>query len=767
MTRVPDTRSRVAPQAATPVPHARERGPRAETSTLAFLGNQGAVRRLKSSVALAPGTVEPAAGNQEALRRLKSEYASRSWEARQEREADRIAERAMQTPQPCSCGGTCADCKQEEGLRSPGKPLDPVTRASMEAALGHDLSDVRVHTGSAAARSAQQFHARAFTVGNEVVFAAGEYAPSTSAGRKLLAHELAHVQQQKSGPPLVQRAPDSNEDREEALRQLNAAIKELKQTEEEDKEPEKPARRPRSLRMSPDEMCGGKCFDENAFNRSIRDSNRRLDERIEKDRRKSKVPYSERFNQVLEEMAKMQHKKLEKESPGIRISELSVQSPDEVWSYGMATGQFFESEEKVVREDAEKRARKTFKQRYAHAMNSVGNNWNPGDAHTPAKEVWDFGISNGVFLSSEMAQVLGVRNAYIRKLNDEAEEKAMYARRKAASDREQQFIANFEAVKFQSASLFYAPFLGGGMGTILGSAYEGSQMGLMVGETYNACAHGDAADCFKAAAPLVAAAIVHQKMRAKPEEPIPAGPDPNPIGQQTPQTATLRSVRPDGTFGPPRSHASFGPEPPVPGPLGKLKVREAVNDNATPQEIAEVKSATAGSSNAPISAAKIPPKKPPAAKPPIRNTPPTRTTAPPATAPRTPAVPLTVRAGRMTEAQFRQQVRTDYGVYVYRLVDRDKNVWKWGTTMDPFKRIQGYRAAAEYYEMEVMAGPMARPQSLSLESTEGATLEELGHNIRTNTLGEMKGGADFYGVIENPSLPSSKPIVSIRIPSRD
>ena len=83
-----------------------------------------------------------------------------------------------------------------EVLRSRGQPLDPQTRAFMEPRFGHDFSNVRVHTDARAAESASAVSALAYTVGRDVVFGAGQYAPETSAGRRLLAHELTHVVQQ-------------------------------------------------------------------------------------------------------------------------------------------------------------------------------------------------------------------------------------------------------------------------------------------------------------------------------------------------------------------------------------------------------------------------------------------------------------------------------------------------------------------------------------------------------------------------------------------
>jgi hypothetical protein len=69
----------------------------------------------------------------------------------------------------------------------------------MGARLGADFSDVRIHTDVQAARSASALSARAYTVGNEVVFGDGAFAPDTAAGRHTLAHELTHVQQQRAG----------------------------------------------------------------------------------------------------------------------------------------------------------------------------------------------------------------------------------------------------------------------------------------------------------------------------------------------------------------------------------------------------------------------------------------------------------------------------------------------------------------------------------------------------------------------------------------
>jgi hypothetical protein len=81
-------------------------------------------------------------------------------------------------------------------LRSPGHPLDASVRRAMESRWGADFRQVQVHTDELAARSAREVQASAYTVSNHIVFAGGRYAPGATTGRRLIAHELAHVVQQ-------------------------------------------------------------------------------------------------------------------------------------------------------------------------------------------------------------------------------------------------------------------------------------------------------------------------------------------------------------------------------------------------------------------------------------------------------------------------------------------------------------------------------------------------------------------------------------------
>jgi hypothetical protein len=86
-------------------------------------------------------------------------------------------------------------------LASPGRPLDNGVRRRMESRFQHDFSAVRVHSDATAGASANEIDAMAYTVGRDVVFAPGAYAPHTTSGTELLAHELAHVVQQTGHSP--------------------------------------------------------------------------------------------------------------------------------------------------------------------------------------------------------------------------------------------------------------------------------------------------------------------------------------------------------------------------------------------------------------------------------------------------------------------------------------------------------------------------------------------------------------------------------------
>ena len=130
-----------------------------------------------------------------------------------EQEADRIADQVLATPAHPAVRGASPHIQRFTGqptgqtdsvpvsvdsvIATPGRPLDPMLLQDMEQRFGHDFSRVRVHSGAAAERSARDVNAHAYTVGHDVVFAAGRYSPGTRDGRRLIAHELTHVVQQR------------------------------------------------------------------------------------------------------------------------------------------------------------------------------------------------------------------------------------------------------------------------------------------------------------------------------------------------------------------------------------------------------------------------------------------------------------------------------------------------------------------------------------------------------------------------------------------
>jgi hypothetical protein len=87
-----------------------------------------------------------------------------------------------------------------QARRGGGAPLEPSTRRDLEPAMGDDFTDVRVHTDADADRMNRAVQAEAFTTGSDIFFRQGAYNPTSSDGRKLLAHELTHVVQQRSAP---------------------------------------------------------------------------------------------------------------------------------------------------------------------------------------------------------------------------------------------------------------------------------------------------------------------------------------------------------------------------------------------------------------------------------------------------------------------------------------------------------------------------------------------------------------------------------------
>lgn len=101
----------------------------------------------------------------------------------------------------CACGGGCPQCSTTAVVGRPGRPVEAGVRQRAESAYGADLRDVRVHTDAMASEAARQQGARAFTLGRDIYFGQGRYAPHTLVGQRRIAHELAHVVQQRKPRP--------------------------------------------------------------------------------------------------------------------------------------------------------------------------------------------------------------------------------------------------------------------------------------------------------------------------------------------------------------------------------------------------------------------------------------------------------------------------------------------------------------------------------------------------------------------------------------
>lgn len=188
-------------------------------------------------------------GNQVMQRLVQTKLAINQPGDRYEEEADRVAEMVVGngrfasppitplvpqgTRKTCACGnmvgagGECEACRlkrlarQNSALQGSamtsaptivglnraeqmlaanvGRPLEPDTKEQFEARFGQDFDQVRIHTDDQAAAAAQALQAKAFTAGKDIAFNRGTYNPNTPSGQKLLAHELVHVVQQRTG----------------------------------------------------------------------------------------------------------------------------------------------------------------------------------------------------------------------------------------------------------------------------------------------------------------------------------------------------------------------------------------------------------------------------------------------------------------------------------------------------------------------------------------------------------------------------------------
>jgi hypothetical protein len=169
---------------------------------------------------------QPVWGNQALQRQLRAQGLQTKpifnrTEDKYEQEADRTADEIMRRPD-AAFPDTITD----------GQPLSTSSRTFFEAYFDQDFRCVRLHAGPAAAQAAEAVNAKAFTVGRDIVFGKGSYAPQTPAGRRLMAHELTHVVQQSAsgtlgGAVLQRRKNDSGPDEPSLQSRVNFIVDEL------------------------------------------------------------------------------------------------------------------------------------------------------------------------------------------------------------------------------------------------------------------------------------------------------------------------------------------------------------------------------------------------------------------------------------------------------------------------------------------------------------------------------------------------------------
>lgn len=429
---------------------------------------------------------------------------------------------ARRVARRCACGGAvgpageCQSCRDkrltspkrggsqlppivEEVLRSPGEPLARTTRDFMEPRFGHDFGRVRVHNGARAAESARAVGARAYTVGNQIVFAANTYAPATHDGRGLLAHELAHTIQQRSpaGPPPssephgihevsanraeravangksiitdlprsglgLARTPDPEAERAAAIAEALASLARSKQEEEDEKERERKEEE-ETVFITPMAL-GGKV----APRRVPRPKPARLPG--EGDYERYTAPL---FAEIAEN-----NKKLEAE---------------------------YAQEREIVKKPYKKRLAEV--QRELVRQSSFWHDPKKARRLMTADEVWLYGMNNGYFVEREKKFVYEDQKAMHEYIRQEQEEKS---RRERVQRDNRQYNEHVARGKQLSApGPIVTSFALPGLGAV-GVAIGGAQTGAMVGDAINKCRSGTAGDCAAAVAPAVAAVVVHK-----------------------------------------------------------------------------------------------------------------------------------------------------------------------------------------------------------------------------------------------------------------
>lgn len=520
--------------------------------------------------------------------------------------AGRILHRSLRQP-ACTCGkpveavGECTACRKArqgdpaEGtarhglqgvpssirdvLSSPGQPLDAPTRAFMEPRFGHDFGHVRVHHNPRAAESARAVNARAYTVGRDIVFGAGHFAPNTHQGRQLLAHELAHTVQQRSRsspPPSSDPAgihessanaagrqvangatlshplpacgvglarapvtPDALDDRQLA-EELKKATENLKLGEEpgwwlKQLQSEASARewkraqterarvaQAAALRQQEEQAAAAE-RERVARAIAVAEALAAGTPTVEQDADEEEISITP---MALGPQARSGAPTKKATKPAVRKKPAvpSKFSPggftnDDI--YGETDAALKRIDEQIARE------RKVSTRSYEDRLREVRKrlqrksdhwySWDEAVSRMSGEGVWQEGVQNDLFCESEKKAVYQDQNSMQEYIREEQEERHKRERAKFESDQYRAHVARGEQLR--SPAPIIQPFLAPAFGPFLGAAYAGSQTGLFVGDAVNKCREGSGADCAAAAAPLVMGIILHRSLKGGDAEP--------------------------------------------------------------------------------------------------------------------------------------------------------------------------------------------------------------------------------------------------------
>lgn len=477
-------------------------------------------------------------------------------------------ERTANAPLPAGLAS-----RASAAIATSGEPLDRPLRQRMEARFGHDFGAVRVHTDASAAAAARSVGARAYTVGQHIAFGREEYAPATTRGTELLAHELAHTVQQRS--PRGADSPTGASSRAE--RTAEAAAHEVAAGHDV-RQPFPSCRIGVARNVVPldaysdDDLAreiarlAEKLEEGDAGDREWRRERLRQAHAIASARKKAREPAppppavipapppspppppvrdaaAERAEAVKEANALLAQRQEEKEDDAepvvsmqlgkgrstgrpakkapSRPTTLSLVEPDPRWSEGLRVAQKLDEDMKAnrARIDAEiAHDREIAKKPYDSRLRLVRLK-----LQSRSDRWYSYKEAVSRMSGEEVWQAGLAMDLFL-----ESEKKAVYEDQgelqkyieEEIREKNRQLRAQFEIAQYRahvargeqlsSPAPILQPFAFVALGPLIGAAYGGTQTGVTFGQFYNACAKGSAEDCAAAAVPLIASAATYR-----------------------------------------------------------------------------------------------------------------------------------------------------------------------------------------------------------------------------------------------------------------